>query len=126
LTAFNNLDIPQLRGISSCSYSSRRLFFGSNGTVFADLESVWHADSSATVLRTVFSSPQLTVIRWRSDEAEDVAVLASFAERIMAQRDHRLAELPPVARQQAGDRLAELQRNGLLAAALAEPEAPGS
>jgi len=122
--AFNNLDIPQLRGMSSCSYSSRRLFFGSNGTVFADLESVWHADTSAKVLRIVFSSSQLTVIRWRSDEAEDAAALAGFSKRIMAQRDRRLAELSPAARQQAGDRLAEFQRIGLLAAALAQPEAP--
>lgn len=92
--AFSRLDIPQLRGLSSCSYSAQRLFFGSNGTMFANLESVWHADSSGKVLRVLLSAPQLTLIRWRPDETEDDAELAGFAERIMAQLDRRLAALP--------------------------------
>jgi hypothetical protein len=118
--AFDKLDIPPLRGLSGCAYSSRRLFFGSLGRLVADLESVWHADSTGSVLRVVFSSPQLTVVRWRSDEAEDAVALASFAERIKAQRDRRLADLSSQSRQQAADQLAELRNNGLLAAALAE------
>lgn len=124
--AFRKLDISPLRGLSSCSYSSRRLFFGTNGSLLADLESVWHVDSTGKVLRAAFSSPQLIVVRWRSDEAEDAPALASFAERIAAQRDRRLAELPPHSRQQAANQLAELQHSGLLAAALAEPETPAS
>jgi hypothetical protein len=82
--AFAKLDISPLSGLSSCSYSSRRLYFGSNARLIADLEAVWHASSDGAVLRAVFSSPRLTAIRWRSDEAEDAAALASFAERIMA------------------------------------------
>lgn len=45
----------ELRGMSGCSYSSRRLFFGSKGTLFTDLEWLWYAGSSGKVLRTVFS-----------------------------------------------------------------------
>lgn len=124
--AFRKLDIPPLRGLSGCSYSSRRLFFGTNGTLFTDLEWLWHADSSGKVLRAVFSWPQLVAVCWRSDEAEDAAALAGFAERICAQRERRLAELPQQTRQQAANGLTELRRNGLLAAALAEPGAPTS
>ena len=122
--AFVKLDISPLRGLSSCSYSARRLYFGSNARLFADLEAVWHASSDGAVLRVVFSSPRLTAIRWRSDEAEDAAALASFAERIMAQRDSRLAEVPADARQRAAECLTELKLSGRLAAALAEPETP--
>lgn len=63
-------------------------------------------------------------MRWRSDEAEDAVALADFAERISAQRERRLAELPQESRQQAANGLAELRRNGLLAAALAESGTP--
>jgi hypothetical protein len=42
----------------------------------------------------------------------------------MVQRDRRLAALPPQSRQQATDQLATLQRSGLLAASLDEPEPP--
>ncbi len=115
---------PQLRGLVSCSYSSQRLFFGSKGTLFTDLEWLWHTGASGEVLRVVFSWPQLIVVCWRSDEAEDAGALAGFAERIGAQRERRLAELPQETRQQVANGLAELQRKGLLAAALAEPGAP--
>jgi hypothetical protein len=122
--AFAKLDISPLSGLSSCSYSSRRLYFGSNARLIADLEAVWHASSDSAVLRAVFSSPRLTAIRWRSDEAEDAAALASFAERIMAQRDSRLAEVPADARQRAAEYLTELKLSGRLVAALADPETP--
>jgi hypothetical protein len=42
--AFNKLDIPQLRGLASCSYSSRRLFFGSLGLLYFDLEFLCYGD----------------------------------------------------------------------------------
>jgi hypothetical protein len=118
------LDIPRLRGLSGCCYSSRRLFIGSRGRVIADLACVWRADTDGKMLRMVFSSQQLNVVRWQSDENEDAAALASFAERIKAQRDRRLAGLPTEGRQWAANQLAELQSSGILAAALDEPEAP--
>ncbi|HSR86480.1 MAG TPA: hypothetical protein VLM11_20085, partial [Streptosporangiaceae bacterium] len=126
------LDIRQLRGLSSCSYSAHRMFLvlGSEGIRFANLEFVWHADSRERVLRLVFSSPQLTVVWWEPDAGENEAALAGFAARIIAQRDRALAGLPPESRRRAADHLATLKRSGLLAAALAEqaasPDAAGS
>jgi hypothetical protein len=121
--AYGKLDIPLLRGMCSCGYSKKRLIFGSKGTLFANLEFVWQADSCGRMLRVVFSSPRLNVVRWRSYEDEDDA-LAGFAERILTQRDGALASLPAESRQRAADHLAVLTRSGMLAAALAEQEAP--
>lgn len=122
--AFAKLDIPQLRGLSGCSYSARRLFLGSTARVAADLEAVWHAHATGKLLDLLFSNPDLTAVRWQSDEAEDTAVLAGFAERIMTQRERRLADLPPESAQRASAKLSELTNNGALAAALAELEPP--
>jgi hypothetical protein len=117
--AFAKLDIPRLRGLSGCSYSARRLFLGSAARVVVDLEAVWHAHATGKLLDLMFSNPDLTAVRWQSDEAEDTAVLAGFAERIMAQRERRLAELPRESAERATAQLADLTNAGSLAAALA-------
>jgi ribosomal protein S18 acetylase RimI-like enzyme len=121
--AFSKLDVPQLRGLSSCSYSSQRLFFGSAGLA-VDLEFMWQAEGSSKVLHVVFSSPQLTAVRWRSDEVENAEALAGFASRIRAQRERRLADLPAESRQRAADWLSQLERSGALASALTEARTP--
>jgi hypothetical protein len=122
--ALKMVDIGPLAGLASCSYSSRRLFFGSTGVLAADLEKVWRVESTANQLSVAFSAPSLTEVCWRSDEREDAAALAGFAGRILAQRERRLASLSPEARQQAADSISDLQASGALSAALAQPR-PG-
>ena len=124
--AFSKVDVPGLRGLAICSYSSQRLFVCSTGplALIVGLESVWHADSSEKVLRLVFSAPQLITVCWQSDEGENAAALAAFAERIKARRDCRLACLPLQALGRAAAELAELERSELLDAAVAELGTP--
>lgn len=121
---YAKIDIRRLRGMSGCGYSSRRLFFLTNGMPMANLEYLWHVDSRGRELRVVFSAPKLTTVWW-GDDTEPAAEMAGFAERLVAQRDRALAELPPESRQLAGDYLALLQRSGLLAAVLTDREADG-
>jgi len=118
---YAKVDIRQIRGVSGCGYSARRLFILTNGMPFANLEYLWHVDSQRRVLRVVYSAPKLITVSLR-DESDDAAALAGFAERLRAQRDRALAALPAEARQLAADHLAVLQRSGLLAAVLMERE----
>jgi hypothetical protein len=115
------LALRPLAGLASCSYSSRRLFFGSTGELAADLEKVWRVESTANQLSVVFSAPRLTGVSWRSDEREDAAALAGFAGRIRAQRERWLAGQSPKARQQAADSMSDLEASGALPDALAPP-----
>jgi hypothetical protein len=104
-----------------CSYSSRRLFFGLPATVGgATLQSVWRVETSSTTLTAVFGAAKLQMVRWKALQLNAGEVTALGA-RILAQRDLRIAELPPEARQEVGDWSVHLDRRGALEALLAGP-----
>lgn len=76
-----------------CTYSARRLFFGGEGRIAADLADVVYVEARERELAVVYLSPEINEVRWRwmdSDQSQD---LAAFAERIVAQRTRRVAEV---------------------------------
>jgi hypothetical protein len=116
----------QVRSLTGCCYSQRKLFFGSKGSLYGDLAVVWHVDSADQVLRVVIASKQVVpvVVWWRWGEDENAEAAAAFADRIKAQRGTRLAGLPPEQRQGIEDNIARLAGSQLLASLLAEPGPP--
>lgn len=99
----------QIRSLSGCCYSQRKLFFGSKASLYGDLAVVWHVDSADKVLRVVIATEQQpVVVWWRSGENENAEAVAEFADRIKAQRRTRLAELPLERRQGIEEQIARL------------------
>jgi hypothetical protein len=108
------------RGCSSC-FSSRRLYFP-NANAITGLERVWRVECLEKTLSVVFSiSQRLMMIRLLPDRLMTAEQTADYAGRLLAQRDRRVAELGEDARQRFGDWSADLERRGVLDAALAAP-----
>jgi hypothetical protein len=103
-----------------CCFSSRCLYV-LHAKVIIGLERVWRVECWGTDLSVVFSAgEELTGICLLADGMATVDQVADFAGRLLAQRDQRVAELPEDARQQFGSWSADLERRGVLEAALAE------
>jgi len=112
--------MPRSFKLCHCTYSSRRLFFGLPANVGGThLHWLWRAETSGTTLTAVFNSSTLQMVRWKP--ALNADEVAAFAARLLAQRDLRIAELPPETRQQVEYWSAQLDRRGALDAALAGP-----
>jgi hypothetical protein len=117
--------LRQIRGLSGCCYSQRKLFFATKVRLYGDLAVVWHVDSADQVLRVVIATEkQPAVVWWQSVEDENPEAAAELAGRIKAQRDTRLAGLPPEQREYWEIRIARLAGSQLLAGLLAEPGPP--
>ena len=103
-----------------CCFSSRRLYF-LHAKVIIGLERVWRVECWGKDLSVVFSvGEELTAICLLADGMATVEQVADFAGRLLAQRDRRVAELPEDVRQQSGSWSADLERRGVLDAALAQ------
>jgi len=124
--------IPLFRGMASCSYSSRRMFFifGSNFLV-ADLSLISRLDNVARQsLRVIYSAldadstQHLVSIRWKSVELEDDEVLADFVARVGELREQRLSELPAEWQQWAANQSMRLEAAGVLESEMAHLDEP--
>jgi hypothetical protein len=103
-----------------CCFSSRRVYFP-HAKVIIGLERVWQVESWGTDLSVVFSAgEELTAICLLADGIATVEQVTDFADRLLAQRDRQVAELPEDAQRQFGSWSADLERRGVLDAALAE------
>lgn len=107
-----------------CAFSSRRLYL-LHVKMTVDLERVWRAECWGTDLALVFSAgEQLTGICLAGcvmpAGPATAAQVAAFADRVLAQRDQWVAGLPQDAQQRYTGQSAELERQGVLEAALAE------
>jgi hypothetical protein len=99
---------------TTCSYSSRRLFFHGGRLVPIEFAYLWAVHHNDHELVAIFSCPLLSMIRWRAPtrrERDNLPGLVAHIEEVQARR---LEVLPPESREFRSQQLSRLVDSGAL------------